>query len=587
MNRAELQRIQEIQETYNSYKTHWAEPRDQTEKAHRYLLGDQWDRTDIAQLTKAGMPYYSKNILLPIVNKFTGIERENRSDIVVVPAEDGIEEVAEGFTRLNYHFFNNNKFKYKQSDWLLLAIIGNLGSYVRPYFTTEFDPLGSILFNVISGMNVLKDPGGKKYDLEDSVRLIYTTWWTKDEALRYFPDKEKELKDLERYRPGLWELMTRKTGSATDFRDDKREQLEGRYRVIEMWSKVNKYDTIYFNPENGQNYKINNPEEIKKLRFLFPDLISRRIKSSKLSVDLSIGNNVLLRTGLSTLQNRMPPFIPLYPYFFDGEILGILHNCLGYQDEHNKMSTSILHIINTTANSGWLIKKNTVNKDHFEEEGASTGFVAEWSGEKPEKITPNDVPTAHAYMDEQAKRGLYETSGLGENLLGRKETERESGVLFESRVREGYTMLQGVFDNFSYSKDLLGEYLIWMYQNILPEEKIVQILTEEGVPEREPINRMVAQEIARNRVHGKYNVVTDNVAQCASAKERQDRILYTMAKIAPPDLIDWATLMETAGTPKAMKMAEYARQKMAIVNQAMGIGAPSEEGPENLEQMSQ
>jgi hypothetical protein len=579
-NKAEEKRVSLVSDTYIHYRNHWQDVRDESEKSHRYFLGDQWDNNDKDDLDKAGMPYLTKNIVLPIVNKFTGIERSNRTDLIVEPAENGMEEIADGFTRLNYYFSKKDRLTFKMSDLFLLGIIGNMGSYVRPYFTTESDPLGQIKFKIIPGLNVMIDPGGRDYSLaNDHKKLIYTTWWTKEDAIGFFPDKKEEIqRSLQGYQPGLWGILTRKTGERTDFRDDKQDQMEGRYRVVEMWSLDRIWETQYFNPENMQKYIIRDPEEIKKLRFLFPDLISRRVKDSKLSVDVTIADSILLRTGLSSLQNGTYPFIPFYPYYLDGDMMGVLKNLIGYQDEHNKQSSAILHILNTMANSGWVAKKGSTNADILEEEGSSTGFILWYTGEKPEKITPNQIPSGHAYMDEQSKRGIYETSGLGENMLGRSETQRETGELFKNRVQEGYSMVQGVFDNFKMTKEMLGDYLIWLYQNVLPEEKIAQILEREAMPDSNAIDRMVAREIATNKKHGNYNVVSENIAHAASAKEREDRIMFQLAKVVPPELVDWPTLMETAGTPRAKQMANYAREKM---KQLQGGGAPGNEvGPE-------
>src|SRR6185437_781403 len=89
--------------------------------------------------------------------------------------------------------------------------------------------------------------------------------------------------------------------------------------------------------------------------------------------------------------------VPFFPYFRRGRTMGIVENLLDPQELLNKTSSQELHIVNTTANSGWKIKKGSLKNmdaDEVEQRGAQTGVVFELDDVNDmEKIQPNQIPT--------------------------------------------------------------------------------------------------------------------------------------------------------------------------------------------------
>ena len=47
--------------------------------------------------------------------------------------------------------------------------------------------------------------------------------------------------------------------------------------------------------------------------------------------------------------------VPYFPFFRHGKTIGIVENLISSQDLLNKTSSQELHIVNTTANSGWKV----------------------------------------------------------------------------------------------------------------------------------------------------------------------------------------------------------------------------------------
>ena len=60
----------------------------------------------------------------------------------------------------------------------------------------------------------------------------------------------------------------------------------------------------------------------------------------------------------------------------------MVRNLISPQEQLNKISSQELHIVNTTANSGWIVESGSLTgmtADDLEEHGAETGLVLEYN----------------------------------------------------------------------------------------------------------------------------------------------------------------------------------------------------------------
>jgi hypothetical protein len=76
----------------------------------------------------------------------------------------------------------------------------------------------------------------------------------------------------------------------------------------------------------------------------------------------------------------------------------MVRNLISPQEQLNKITSQELHIVNTTANSGWIVESGSLSGmtvDDLEEHGAETGLVLEYNrgSTPPGKIPPNQIPT--------------------------------------------------------------------------------------------------------------------------------------------------------------------------------------------------
>ena len=92
-----------------------------------FYVGDQWDAADIAKLDKEKRPHLTINLVLPIINLLSGIQRQGRQDITVVARKGGYKWLAEVFTEVLGHCLDITDSEYETADAFFDGIIGGKG----------------------------------------------------------------------------------------------------------------------------------------------------------------------------------------------------------------------------------------------------------------------------------------------------------------------------------------------------------------------------------------------------------------------------------------------------------------------------
>ena len=177
--------------------------------------------------------------------------------------------------------------------------------------------------------------------------------------------------------------------------------------------------------------------------------------------------------------------VPYFPYFRRGKPFGMVRNLLSPQEQLNKITSQELHIVNTTANSGWIVESGSLSgmtADDLEEHGAETGLVLEFNrgSTPPAKIGANQIPTGLDKLGAKASRNIKEISGITDAMLGQDSPE-VSGVAIQQKQNRGSTMLQVPLTNLAKTRQYLAEAILKLVQAYYTEERVVQI-TDESDP---------------------------------------------------------------------------------------------------------
>src|SRR5262249_54119620 len=106
---------------------------------------------------------------------------------------------------------------------------------------------------------------------------------------------------------------------------------------------------------------------------------------------LVTADSVVLHDAISP-YNRLT-VIPYFPFFRRGNTIGLVENIISPQEVLNKTVSQELHILNTTANSGYKVRANALRNmdiEDLEQRGGETGIVIELDDINAlEKIEPN------------------------------------------------------------------------------------------------------------------------------------------------------------------------------------------------------
>ena len=155
------------------------------------------------------------------------------------------------------------------------------------------------------------------------------------------------------------------------------------------------------------------PEKIAKAKELFGlDIIKKTERQIRWTTSC---DSVLLHDRWSPYRSYT--IIPYFCYWNRGRPFGIVRNLISPQEQHNKLASQELHIVNTTANSGWIVEDDSLTShtnDELKDEGSKTGLVLTYKKNRqpPQKIQANQIPTGIDRVVQLSSNNIKEISGV-------------------------------------------------------------------------------------------------------------------------------------------------------------------------------
>ena len=272
--------------------------------------------------------------------------------------------------------------------------------------------------------------------------------------------------------------------------------------------------------------------------------------------------------------------VPYFPYFRRGKPFGMVRNLLSPQEQLNKISSQELHIVNTTANSGWIVESGSLSgmtADDLEEHGAETGLVLEYNrgSTPPGKIPPNQIPTGLDRIGQKAAMNIKQISGITDAMLGTDSPE-VSGVAIKAKQGRGSLLLQVPLDNLAKTRQYLAEKILQMVQTYYTEERIIQVTDEEDPYKprnKVRVNQMTPEgAIINDLTIGEYDVVVGT----APARDNFDEMQFAEAielrsvGVPIPDdmIVEYSHLSRKADIAERIRqmqgMGEKSEQQMQL-----------------------
>jgi hypothetical protein len=220
--------------------------------------------------------------------------------------------------------------------------------------------------------------------------------------------------------------------------------------------------------------------------------------------------------------------VPYFPHFRRGTTIGLVENLTGPQELLNKVTSQELHVLNTTANSGWKIKAGTLlnmTMEELEQRGSQTGLVMEMSDmEGAEKITPNATPQGLDRMSFKAEESIKSISGVSDSMQG-FDREDVAAKAIQEKKKSGSTNLVKPLDNLVRTDYFIARNTLDLVQEFYTEPRILTITTDQmtGATEDVAINQVdpATGEVINDLMLGEYGVVITSVPHKETLEDSQ------------------------------------------------------------------
>ncbi len=470
-----------------------------------FAQGKQWENEDLRTLEAAGVKGLTINKIRPMIKLITGIERQSRSDIVAFP-EGGEDTItAEIVTKLLKNIVKRSDADRKLSSQFKNGVIGGV-RYLEPYIDYSFDIInGEMKLREISGRRIFLDPDGTEYDLSDRRFIIkLTTNLSREDVLQLFPEKEGKLEQVSMARvdtdhmDNVVNIVKREDYPSLDgASQDLIKEKEG-FDLLEYYYKrlVDRY--FVADPSLGTLQEVESKERAEEYVAQFPDAKVIKKKTPEIRLKQIIGDVEFTDEVAWTYPNyKGYPIIPFFAELTeedikDKELLiqGVVRGIRDLQTEYNKRRTQELRHLNSTVNSGWWVAKDSLSNEHMRalhKFGSSPGFVGEVDlqasgGNYPQRINPSPLSQGHAQLAAENAQDIKEASGVNPDLLA-NESQSQSGRAILLKQRQGLVMVQEALDNYSFTKRILGRFLVSQLSEVFTVESAIRVLGEAYIQE--------------------------------------------------------------------------------------------------------
>lgn len=559
-----------------------------------FFEGEQWTAAERALLAEEGRPINTKNKIAPLMRLLMGFFRQNRWDIRVLAGNDGTgsEAVADIINAVFKQIAERNSSAWVDAQVFQDGLLTGRGFWdIRLDFARN--RLGEVKEIVLDPFALYIDPEADSYDPNGTGTgsawsfATYNKWMTATEifmlygklaaaevsgdnpripvtgdtytALRKFDISPSRWFGLEEYMIQDFESSMKKGGNVFDHLNRRRKL----FRVLDCQYKQLKKVDFFVDLSTGQEKIIPDGTPREKIQ-----RIMQYVQARGIPIDVGTDYKEVIRwtvtAGDRVLFDKWSPYdnytvVPYFPYFRRGKTQSPIKDLLDPQREINKRSAAFLHIIMTTANSGWIWEKGSLDedmKDTLENEGGRPGIQIEYAkgANAPQRIQPAATPVAMKQLEIDATVDIKEIAGINDSALGQLDVA-QSGVAVQARQRQAIIGADPYFDNFSRSRELKGRQYLHLVQGYYTEQRMVRIqagASSSQAEEHQYNIRTAAGEIQNNVTLGSYDLVIDEAPMSTTFQQGQfeDAIMLVEKGIPiPPDI-----LVELSSMPRKQEI---------------------------------
>lgn len=562
--------------------------------------GKQWDENVRAILEAENRPVIEINEILPRINSVVGHQINNRMMVKLRPKRNKADaNTADSMTKIFMHLMNLNEFHWKETNVFTDGLIMKRGYFdVRVAFDDNFN--GELDIGTLDPLAVIPDPFATSYDPDDWDDVIVTEWLGFQQVVdKYGLENARKMNDMdipwdfedgiERNRFAHNEEVETTTsiddeGNRSiqsfvyhdDFDADLLNHEKRRVRVIDRQYWKESRIEVFVDPKTGDFRNVPDTWEHNRIAFVKEKfgwiVVPKDVKRVRWTVS----------AGQRVLHDEWSPYnhftvVPFFCYFRRGKTIGMVDNLIGPQDQLNKMASSVQHIVGSTANSGWLVEEDSLVEmdiDDLEQDGGKTGVVIEYKrgSTPPEKIKPNQIPTAIEKIIARTHNDFDTISGVSQSFQGQQGREI-TGVAIKNRINQGTIQLGGPLDNLGYTRRLMTRNVVDILQKFYSEHQIILITKtdEAGEEQQEEIEINAPQAdgtILNDLTAGEYVYTVESAPNHSTFDSDQFNQMMEMRRlnifIPDDEVIKRSSLSEREAVAERVRLVQGGQTKEAI-----------------------
>lgn len=481
--------ISEAQQLYKEAKNVEKDFRKNGKESEEFRGNDQWKKEDRQKREGSDRAVLTLNHLDSDLDRLSGYQRKNRTDITYFPVEGGDAMVADMLTAVVKSILTKNEYHFAESQVFEDEINVGRGLF-NLYVNYNKNVEGEIIVEKFPWAECSFGPH-TNFDLSDCEYLVKSKWFSAAKLKQMWPEKAKDIgkefdidgddTSIHRVRGHQYEADADKAVAVSTTDPDFVSLARKEYRVLETWQKeyrrikvaVHADDDFYLNLDGLKTKDIEAVKTINGMTLVPQEVTKLRVTK--------VAGGVMLEDALSDLPFDDFSIIPVYAKKMGENIYGKVEAGKDPQREINVRHSQIADILNRVAGYGWFYDYETFrtkkDEDNFKADSAKAGFMGKVSdiNKRPVREAGAKFPAELSNFAIMERDSLREILGLDPEAL-KFHGQASSGVAMQQKRMEMLAGNEFLFDNMSFAKRKLGKLLLPTIQEVWSPEKVMRLL---------------------------------------------------------------------------------------------------------------
>ena len=551
-----------------------------------YYRGEQWTTEEVDQL--GDRPNLTLNLIFELVNRLLGLYSGSTYEIHVDPREVGQDsQRTVAMNAMMDYAGDKSGYRYAEAEMFANGIIQNRG-YIDSSLGFEDNFLGKISEDSVDPMDIVPDPGAKSYDPEKWAYYLRLGWASLDAIEESYGETSRNAAENSMNSAQQdWGVTGRGaprnkfagpdeqyTFSEMYYNSGTEKDPAWKVRIIELNEKKLELRWVLVDPLTGDTDElpVKTTKSVAEERANAEGLELARKKLMTVHQVITAGDNVTLYEGLHS--RPFYTLTPFFPFFRGGMTPGFIDQLISPMDLLNKSASQMMHIINTTANSGWVVEDGSlvnINEDDLEDVGSQSmlTLVYKRGSAKPEKIKPNDIPRGIDNLTQLALTMIEKISGIKDIDVSQLNSE----PAVKAAMKNAALPFVAIAENLDRTRNIIGEKRMWYLQKYYtgPRRLKIKSVGDTGQETDENLDVNVTDET--DITMDKYDIkVTGTSIYEAEDDVNFDQLVVMREKLGipvPDNMIvkysnatekdELALAIEKAGTPSPEEKAMQKR----------------------------